>query len=66
MINRQLKYAIFHSTTQRQQMLVLTVLCNSTQDRPLNVTLSSALHTGESLERKMSVRKRLFHIIARI
>jgi ribosome-associated toxin RatA of RatAB toxin-antitoxin module len=29
-------------------------------------TLTSALYTGESLQRKMSVRKRLFHIIARI
>jgi len=66
MINRQLQYAIFHSATQQQQMSVLTVLRNSTQDHPISVTLTSALRTGESLERKISVRKGLFHIIARI
>ena len=40
------------STTQKQQMSLLTVLLNSTQDHPLRITLTSALHTGEVCSRK--------------
>jgi hypothetical protein len=40
------------STTQKQQMSLLTVLLNSTQDHPLRIMLPSALHTGEVCSRK--------------